>query len=169
VASPGDTVGSPPESAGPPPDTVEVPPDTVEVPPAYSATVRRIGPELRDRMRFSHHAGCPVPLEDLRHLRMRYLAFDGRVRIGELVAHKDYADDVSEVFGRLYDERWPIRRMRLVDAYGGDDDRSAGARVGDGVIRSGDVVVRGFAGIGWEWGGDWSSAKDYQHFSASGG
>ena len=35
-----------------------------------------------------------------------------------------------------------------------------------GVIRAGDVVVEAFAEIGWEWGGDWISLKDYQHFSA---
>jgi hypothetical protein len=29
-------------------------------------------------------------------------------------------------------------------------------------------VVRAFAAIGWEWGGDWTSLKDYQHFSLSG-
>ena len=30
------------------------------------------------------------------------------------------------------------------------------------------LVVREFARIGWSWGGDWSSLKDYQHFSATG-
>ncbi len=29
-------------------------------------------------------------------------------------------------------------------------------------------VVAAFARIGWEWGGDWNSAKDYQHFSENG-
>ena len=48
-------------------------------------------------------------------------------------------------------------------------DRGAGVEVPEGVIHSGDVVVRAFARIGWEWGGDWSGAKDYQHFSATGG
>ena len=37
-----------------------------------------------------------------------------------------------------------------------------------GVIREGDVVVEAFAAIGWTWGGDWRSLKDYQHFSATG-
>lgn len=31
-----------------------------------------------------------------------------------------------------------------------------------------DEVVAAFAGIGWEWGGDWQSLKDYQHFSQNG-
>ena len=35
-----------------------------------------------------------------------------------------------------------------------------------GMIRDGDLVVREFARIGWSWGGDWTSLKDYQHFSA---
>jgi hypothetical protein len=37
------------------------------------------------------------------------------------------------------------------------------------MIHAGDAVVRAFAGQGWAWGGSWSSGKDYQHFSASGG
>jgi hypothetical protein len=36
------------------------------------------------------------------------------------------------------------------------------------MIHDGDVVVRSFAAIGWEWGGHWSSSKDYMHFSQSG-
>jgi len=37
-----------------------------------------------------------------------------------------------------------------------------------GMIHTGDVVVRSFARIGWEWGGDWVTLKDYMHFSLSG-
>ena len=38
----------------------------------------------------------------------------------------------------------------------------------EGMIHEGDVVVRSFAAIGWEWGGDWSGDRDYMHFSQSG-
>jgi hypothetical protein len=44
-------------------------------------------------------------------------------------------------------------------------DRSGRAT---GMIQDGDAVVRAFAAIGWEWGGNWSSLKDYQHFSLTG-
>ena len=37
-----------------------------------------------------------------------------------------------------------------------------------GMIHRGDAVVKAFARIGWSWGGDWRSLKDYQHFSATG-
>ena len=34
-----------------------------------------------------------------------------------------------------------------------------------GMHQPGGVAVRAFAAIGWEWGGHWSSLKDYMHFS----
>ncbi len=37
-----------------------------------------------------------------------------------------------------------------------------------GMAVEGGVVVRAFAAVGWSWGGRWSGARDYQHFSASG-
>jgi hypothetical protein len=37
-----------------------------------------------------------------------------------------------------------------------------------GMIHRGDAVVRAFAAIGWAWGGDWHTIKDYMHFSLTG-
>ena len=37
-----------------------------------------------------------------------------------------------------------------------------------GMIGPDGPVVRAFAAMGWEWGGEWSSLKDYQHFSVNG-
>lgn len=37
-----------------------------------------------------------------------------------------------------------------------------------GIIRHGGPVTRAFRRIGWKWGGNWRSSKDYQHFSANG-
>jgi hypothetical protein len=44
----------------------------------------------------------------------------------------------------------------------------AGRPEAPGVLRAGDAVVRAFAAHGWQWGGDWSSPVDYQHFSTTG-
>ena len=38
-----------------------------------------------------------------------------------------------------------------------------------GVLNPDDRAVRAFAKAGWEWGGNWSGIKDFQHFSAGGG
>ena len=37
-----------------------------------------------------------------------------------------------------------------------------------GMAVEGGALVRAFDAVGWQWGGRWSAAKDYQHFSASG-
>ena len=42
-------------------------------------------------------------------------------------------------------------------------DRS---RVRPGMVEAGGLAVREFARIGWSWGGDFVSLKDYQHFTA---
>ena len=42
------------------------------------------------------------------------------------------------------------------------------ARVRPGMLAPDGPVVRAFAAIGWEWGGTWTSTKDYHHFSVNG-
>jgi hypothetical protein len=37
-----------------------------------------------------------------------------------------------------------------------------------GMIAPGDIATEAFAEIGWGWGGNWSSLKDWMHFSQSG-
>jgi poly-gamma-glutamate synthesis protein (capsule biosynthesis protein) len=37
-----------------------------------------------------------------------------------------------------------------------------------GIILPNSCVVRAFSAIGWKWGGQWKSLKDYQHFSRTG-
>ena len=72
----------------------------------------------------SWRPGCPVALFDLRLLTLSHRDFDGGTRTGRLIVHKDVARDVLGVFRRLYTERFPIRRMLPVDAYGASDFRS---------------------------------------------
>jgi hypothetical protein len=42
------------------------------------------------------------------------------------------------------------------------------ADVRPGMIVTGDVVTDAFRGMGWGWGGNWNSLKDWMHFSQSG-
>jgi hypothetical protein len=50
-----------------------------------------------------------------------YVGFDGRAHRGALVVHHGAARDVVTAFRALYRARFPIRRMRPIQAYGGDD------------------------------------------------
>jgi D-alanyl-D-alanine carboxypeptidase-like protein len=164
------------------------------------------------------HQGCPVPLSQLRLLTIRHWGFDGRVHTGRLVVNAAVARPLLTVFDRLYDLRFPIRRMGPADdspdntaafscrraapspcpgatgsgrwsehAYGKAVDlnpvenpytgcgrtreRASILYLDRSRLRKGMVtpaVVAAFRSIGWGWGGDWTSVKDYMHFSASG-
>jgi hypothetical protein len=68
----------------------------------------------------SWHAGCPVPIADLRHLTLTFWGFDGAPHTGHLIVHRAYAAGVLGVFHTLYDARYPIRKMEIVHEYAGD-------------------------------------------------
>jgi D-alanyl-D-alanine carboxypeptidase len=81
---------------------------------------------LRARMT-SWHRGCPAGVEALRLLTLSYWGFDGRAHTVRLVVAATQARAVLRAMHGLYDARFPIRRMQLVERYGADDDRSMAA------------------------------------------
>jgi D-alanyl-D-alanine carboxypeptidase len=96
--------------------------------PRFGGTVSSLDEATRERITGSSwHPGCPVGLEDLRLLRLTYLGFDDDAHNGRLVVHEGVARPVLHAMRSLYRHRFPIRRMRLVDAYGADDHRSMNA------------------------------------------
>jgi hypothetical protein len=94
--------------------------------PAYEATVTPLPDRFAARMT-SWRPGCPVAKSDLRMVTLTHWGFDGEVKRGRIVVHRDYAAKVARVFRVLYRERFPVRRLRPVEAYGSDDDRSMAA------------------------------------------
>lgn len=164
---------------------------------------------------------CTVPREDLRYLKVLHVGFDGKTHIGELVVNRLIADDVLDIFKQLYEAGYEIEKIRLIDEYDADDEKSMrdnnssafnfryisystklskhalGLAVDintlynpyvkyvDGrrnvelanaekytdrsiefphKIDHDDLCYKVFAEHGFEWGGDWEHAKDYQHF-----
>ena len=90
--------------------------------PGFHAKVQPIPAAVRAQMTgVSWRPGCPVPLSGLRLLTLTYRGFDRRAHTGRLVANRDAAATLVSVFRRLYAADFPIRRMRLVDVYSGDD------------------------------------------------
>jgi hypothetical protein len=75
----------------------------------------------------SWHKGCPVPVSDLRLVRVSFWGFDGRAQQGRLILHHSYTRPVIKALRTLYNKRFPIRRMRPVEAYGSSDDVSMAA------------------------------------------
>ena len=95
-----------------------MPSPTRTEPPEFKAKVTKVA---RDRLPYSWREGCPVHYRDLRLITLSYWGFDDKPHTGELVVRKTVTDDIVQVFGKLYDWRWPIRQMKLVDAFKADD------------------------------------------------
>jgi hypothetical protein len=86
-----------------------------------------IGPVSWSDLRHSYRAGCPVAPAQLRLVRVSTRGFDGHARQGSIVVSRRVAQDVVVVFRKLWDARFPIRRLQPVSAYRGSDDVSMAA------------------------------------------
>lgn len=90
--------------------------------PSLDAVVKEITDTQWSRMTAAGlwRKGCPDVRDQLRRLEMNYLGFDGKVHRGVLVVNADVTDSVVRIFTRLFEERFPIRRMAPMEAYDGD-------------------------------------------------
>lgn len=71
--------------------------------------------------------GCPTTLDELRYLTVSYWGFDGLHHTGELIVHRDVAEDMVWVFEQLHAARFPIEQVGLLD----DEDFTEFHRKGD--------------------------------------
>lgn len=184
--------------------------------------ITEISDEIFDRIKGkSFKDDCTLPREDLRYLHVLHKDIDGNVHEGEMIVNKHIADDVLDILRELYENDYPIERMRLVDEYDADDELSMednnsssfnfrfishttriskhglglavdintlynpytkvvdGERIIEPItgepyldrdasfdykIEPGDLCYQLFIEHGFEWGGDWTDRKDYQHF-----
>ena len=72
----------------------------------------------------SFKANCTTSREDLRYLRVLHYNKEREVQEGELICHKDIADDLLVIFQELYKAAYPIEHMVLIDEYDADDEAS---------------------------------------------
>ena len=75
-------------------------------------------------------ADCLIRYDQLSYLRLMYVDFDGTVHDdGEMIVHHTLAEEVLNIFAELYDIRYPLTSVRLVDDYGevADDNLSMAA------------------------------------------
>ncbi len=72
----------------------------------------------------SYKEECTMPVSELRHLSILHYDFEGEIRRGEIVCNVKIADDLRYIFRRLYEARYPLTSVRLIDDFDGDDIRS---------------------------------------------
>ena len=91
-------------------------------------TAEPIPEAVEARMRgVSYPDDAEVKLSDLRYLRLSYIDFEGKEQIGEMICNKAIADDLVAIFRELYEARYPIHSIRLIDDFNGDDEASMAA------------------------------------------
>jgi hypothetical protein len=100
---------------------------TPQAAPTFRGSIATGRDAVRSKVRWSWRQGCPVGPVELRLLRADYWGFDKRVHRGELIVHRDHARRVLVVLGKLFKAGYPIERLKVVDAYRADDDRSMAA------------------------------------------
>ncbi|MDR2073895.1 MAG: M15 family metallopeptidase [Oscillospiraceae bacterium] len=92
-----------------------------------------------------------VRFGDLRYLRIQHWGYDDKVHNGEMVVHQSVSKEVLEIFKELFDSKFPIYQMRLIENYDVDDEKSMAAnnshafRITEGSFSS----KRPWHGLGW--------------------
>lgn len=92
-----------------------------------SATIATLRKGLADEMKSTGtwKDDCPVPLERLSLISIRYVDFEGNEHDdGELVALDAAAEYIASAFATLYAKRFPINKIKSVHHYSGDDELS---------------------------------------------
>jgi len=89
----------------------------------FNYEIQEITAEVKQRMLIANswRQTCPVPLNDLRYINVNHLDFNGETVSGELIVHKEVADEVVNIFADLYTIGYPVRQMRLVADFGAND------------------------------------------------
>lgn len=101
-------------------DTLVVNEEPVIVEPVFEMSL--IPAETEARMRgVSYPEGAEIQLSELRYLKLSYIDFDGVEQVGEMICNQAIAQDLLDIFRALYEARYPIRSIRLIDEFGGDD------------------------------------------------
>lgn len=72
----------------------------------------------------SYPQNAQIAREELCYLRVLHTGFDEKAYVGELVVNQKIAHDVLEIMKELYENHYPIEKMRLIDEYGADDEAS---------------------------------------------
>lgn len=65
-----------------------------------------------------------IKRSDLRYLTLLYINEKGEKCNGEMICNKAIADDLIDIFRELYNQRYPIHSIRLVDEFNADDETS---------------------------------------------
>lgn len=65
-----------------------------------------------------------IGFEELSYLTITYLDYNGKTKQGEMVVNSKLANEVLDIFRDIYQAKFPIEKMNLIDNYGASDHAS---------------------------------------------
>ncbi|MBQ7534577.1 MAG: M15 family metallopeptidase [Stomatobaculum sp.] len=87
--------------------------------------IRELDEALMERIRGkSFKENCTTSPEELRYLHVLHKDLEGNVKEGEMICNVQIAEDVLEILRELYENSYPIEKIRLVDEYNAEDEAS---------------------------------------------
>ncbi len=89
--------------------------------PGYASTISNV---TAARLDSSWRAGCPLAVDKLKLVTVRYVGLDKKSHNGQLVVSAKVAGEVAEIFKSLYTMRFPLAEVSTVENYGSDDNTS---------------------------------------------
>lgn len=66
----------------------------------------------------------PINFDELSYLNLTYYGFDDNTHIGEMIVNSQVASEVVDIFKELYNKKYPIEKIRLIDEYNAVDEDS---------------------------------------------
>lgn len=72
----------------------------------------------------SYRPNDKITIDMLHYLKLRYIGFDGLEHEGEMIVNRIISKKTLRIFKRLYDKGYKIEKIRLIDEYGADDEKS---------------------------------------------
>ncbi len=100
----------------------------------------------------SYRADCPLTIDELCYIPVLHYDFNNGVQGGEIIVNRKIGQDTCDIFKKLYEIRYPIEKVKLIDEYNADDNLSMGDNNSSGfnyrVIDGTDILsnhAKGFA------------------------
>ena len=104
---------------------VASPQETEEAVMEEAFYITEITDEIWERIKGkSYKDDCTLPREDLRYLHVLHVDAEGVEHEGEMICNVHIAETVLDILRQLYEEGYPIEKIRLVDEYDADDETS---------------------------------------------
>lgn len=72
----------------------------------------------------SFKENCTIPKKDLRYVHILHKNLEGQTLKGEIVCNKKIASILLDIFKELYKNNYPIQKVKLIDEYNADDEKS---------------------------------------------